>query len=164
MKIKNMQDLFTMELKDLYSAEHQILKALPKVIKNVSSPELKKALENHLEETKVQAERLDKISEILGTKLTGHTCAAMKGLVEEGDELIKEIEEGDVRDAALIGACQRIEHYEMAGYGCAETYAELLGQPQIGELLKATLKEEGTANKKLNQIALQSVNLKAARH
>lgn len=163
MKIETLEDLFVMELKDLYNAEKQILKALPKIIKHTTSSELKSALEAHVKETEGQLERLEKISELLGKKLTGHACKAMEGLIKEGDELMKEIEMGDVLDAALIGACQRVEHYEMAGYGCARTYAGLLGHSQVQKLLQQTLDQEGDADKKLTKIAESRVNEAALR-
>ncbi len=161
MKIETFEDLFIMELKDLYSAEKQILKALPKIIKHVTSSTLKTALENHLQETEGQLERLEKISELLDKKLTGHACKAMEGLIKEGDELMKEVEKGDVLDAGLIGACQRVEHYEIAGYGTARTYAGLLGQTEVQKLLQETLDQEGAADHKLTKIAESQVNSKA---
>lgn len=163
MKIETLEDLFLMQLKDLYSAEKQILKALPKIIKNVTSSQLKSALEAHLKETEGQFDRLEKIADLLGKKLGGHACKAMQGLLEEGDEMIKEIEPGDVLDAALITACQRVEHYEIAAYGCARTHASLLGHSQVEKLLQETLDQEGAADKKLTKIAESRVNEAALR-
>ncbi len=139
MSVKTLEELLVDELKDLYSAEKQIVRALPKLAKAASTLELREALESHLEETKGQVERLEQIAEIVGKKLTGKTCAGMKGVLEEGSEVLQEVEEGNVRDAAMIGAAQRVEHYEMAGYGTARDFAKLLGQEEIVELLEQTL-------------------------
>jgi ferritin-like metal-binding protein YciE len=155
MSVETMQELLIDELKDLYSAEKQIVKALPKLAKAASTPELQEALLSHLEETKGQVTRLEKIAEIVGTKLTGKTCAGMKGVLEEGSEVLEETEEGSVRDAALIAATQRVEHYEMAGYGSARDFAEILGLSEVAELLQETLGEEKNADKKLNVISKQ---------
>jgi ferritin-like metal-binding protein YciE len=157
MSVGTLQELLIDELKDLYSAEKQIVRSLPKLAKAASSPELHEALQNHLEETKGQVERLDKIAGIVGKKLTGKTCAGMKGVLEEGSEVLEDIEEGNVRDAALIGASQRVEHYEMAGYGTARDFAEVLGMDDVVELLEQTLEEEKAADKKLTAIS-KSVN------
>jgi ferritin-like metal-binding protein YciE len=157
MSVATLEELFIDELKDLYSAEKQIVRSLPKLAKAASSPELQQALQNHLEETKGQVERLEQIAEIVGKKLTGKTCAGMKGVLEEGSEVLEEIEEGTVRDAALIGASQRVEHYEMAGYGTARDFAKLLGLEDVVELLEQTLEEEKAADKKLTDIS-KSVN------
>ena len=116
MSVGTLEELLIDELKDLYSAEKQIIRALPKIIKAVSSPELQEGLSNHLEETKGQVSRLEKMGEILSKKMTGKTCVGMKGVLEEGSEVLEDTEKGIVRDAALISACQRVEHYEMAGY------------------------------------------------
>lgn len=153
MPVKSMNDLFLDELKDLYSAEKQITKALPKMAKASSSPELKSAFEEHLKETQTQIERLDQVFETLGKSSRGKTCNGMKGLLEEGAEMMEEAEEGPVRDAALITAGQRVEHYEMAGYGSVREFAKLLGQDQVASLLGETLEEEKEADKKLNEIS-----------
>lgn len=158
-----LSDLFVRELKDLYSAEEQIIEALPKVIEKATSPSLKSALKNHLEVTRTQLDRLVKIGEKLDHKLSGHTCKGMKGVLEEGEETMKKLVPGDLLDAALIGACQRVEHYEMAGYGTARTFARELGHGEIAELLQKTLDEEGQADKELTQIAEKRVNEKALR-
>jgi ferritin-like metal-binding protein YciE len=160
MSVETLQELLVDELKDLYSAEKQIVRALPKLAKATASPELKEALLTHLEETKGQVGRLEKIGELVGKKLTGKTCAGMKGVLEEGPEVLEETEKGSVRDAALISACQRVEHYEMAGYGSAREFAKLLGQKEIALLLDETLAEEKNTDKKLNAIAKQ-VNAQA---
>ena len=155
MSVGSIEELFIDELKDLYSAEHQITKTLPKLVKAATTPELKKAFENHLKETEGQIERLDRVLEILGKSPRGKTCAGMKGVLEEGAEMLKETEEGSIRDAALISAAQRVEHYEMAGYGSVREYAKLLGQNEIAKLLEKTLEEEKAADSKLGQVARQ---------
>ncbi len=160
MSVGTLKGLFIDELKDLYSAEKQIVRSLPKLAKAASTPELQEALLSHLEETKGHVERLEQIAEIVGKKLTGKTCAGMKGVLEEGSEVLEEVEEGNVRDAALIGASQRVEHYEMAGYGTARDFAKLLGLGDVADLLEQTLKEEKAADQKLTTIA-KSVNSQA---
>src|SRR5262245_10387159 len=128
MKMKTLEDLFHHELKDLYSAEKQILKTLPKMIKCCTSDDLRAALKHHLEETEEQVKRLDQIFEHLRLPARGHKCKAMEGLIEEGKEALEDDMDDQVRDAAIIAACQRVEHYEIAGYGCARTFAEMTGQ------------------------------------
>jgi ferritin-like metal-binding protein YciE len=146
-----LEELLQDELKDLYSAENQIIKALPRMAKAASSPELKRAFERHLEETRRQVERLEQIGEELEMKLTGKKCAGMEGLIAEGKELMGEIEDEDALDAGLIGAAQKVEHYEIAAYGTARTHAEMLG-----------LNEEGMTDKKLSQLAESIINVEAA--
>jgi ferritin-like metal-binding protein YciE len=153
MSVGTMQELLIDELKDLYSAEKQIVKALPKLVKAASTPELQDALQSHLEETKGQVGRLEKIADLVGKKLTGKTCVGMQGVLEEGSEVIDETEEGTVRDAALIAASQRVEHYEMAGYGSARDFATTLGLSEVAALLEETLAEEKEADKKLTSIS-----------
>jgi ferritin-like metal-binding protein YciE len=160
MSVDTIEKLFIDELKDLYSAENQITKALSKMVKAATSTELKKAFENHLKETEGQIERLVKICEMMGASPKGKTCNGMKGVLEEGSEVLKEIEAGDLRDAALISAAQRVEHYEMAGYGTVRNYAELLGQSEAAKLLEKTLEEEKAADEKLTTIS-QKVNVSA---
>jgi len=162
MSVETMQELLIDELKDLYSAEKQIVRALPKLAKAASSTELQQALLSHLEETKVQVSRLEKIGEIVGKKLTGKTCVGMKGVLEEGAEVLEDTDKGIVRDAALIAASQRVEHYEMAGYGSAREFARLLGHSDVAALLNETLAEEKNADKKLSVISKQ-VNAEAKR-
>jgi len=162
MSVETLQELFIDELKDLYSAEKQIVRALPKLAKAVSSPELKQGLTQHLEETKNQFTRLEQIAGIVGKKLTGKTCVGMKGVLEEGSEVLEETEKGPVRDAAIIAACQRVEHYEMAGYGAARQFAKLLGFSDAAQLLDETLAEEKNADKVLNGAA-KMVNAEAKR-
>ena len=160
MSVGTLQELLIDELKDLYSAEKQIVRALPKIIKAVSTAELQQGLAKHLEETKGQVIRLEKIGEILGKKMTGKTCVGMKGVLEEGSEILDDTEKGIVRDAALISACQRVEHYEMAGYGSARDFAKLLGQNEVAALLDETLAEEKNADKTLTGASKQ-VNAQA---
>ena len=162
MSVETMQELLIDELKDLYSAEKQIVRALPKLAKAASSPELQQALLGHLEETRGQVVRLEKIGEILGKRLTGKTCVGMKGVLEEGSEILEDTDKGTVRDAALIPASQRVEHYEMAGYGSAREFAKLLEQAEVTALLDETLGEEINADKKLSNISKQ-VNAEAKR-
>lgn len=160
MNLETLRDLFVDELKDLYSAEHQLLKALPKMAKAATSIELKHAFESHLKETKGQVERLEQVFAGLDASPRGKKCKAMEGLVEEGAEWIQEDAEPDVMDAGLIAAAQRVEHYEMAGYGCVRTYAQLLGETKAASLLQKTLDEEGAADKKLTQLA-KRINVQA---
>lgn len=162
MKLKTLQDLFIHELKDLYSAETQLVKALPKMAKAASHDELRAAFEEHLEETKGQVERLEQIAEMCETKLTGHKCKAMEGLIAEGADMIAEDAEDTVRDAGLIGAAQRVEHYEMAGYGTAKALAKQLGHDEAVELLDETLEEEKSADERLTDLAETVINAEAA--
>jgi ferritin-like metal-binding protein YciE len=161
MSMDSLHDLYVDELKDLYNAENQLVKALPKMAKKASAPELKKAFEDHLQQTKGHVDRLDKIFKGLGEKPTGKTCKAMKGLVEEGKEVIDEDGDDSVLDAALIGAAQRVEHYEMAGYGVVRTFAQLLGESEAARTLQKTLDEEGAADKKLTGLAERIINVQA---
>ena len=156
-----LDELLQDELKDLYSAESQIIKALPKMAKAASSPELRRAFERHLEETRRQVERLDMIGEELEMKMTGKKCKGMEGLIAEGRELMDEDLEEDALDAGLIGAAQKVEHYEIAAYGTARTHAEMLGYRRIAKLLQQTLNEEGATDKKLTQLAESVVNYEA---
>ena len=160
MNLDTLRDLFVDELKDLYSAEHQLIKALPKMAKATSSPDLKRAFEAHLKETKAQVDRLEQVFAGLDMSPKGKKCKAMEGLVEEGAEWMEEDADADVMDAGLIAAAQRVEHYEIAGYGCVRTYAQLLGETKAASLLQKTLDEEGAADKKLTQIA-KKVNVEA---
>ena len=162
MSVKTMQDLLIDELKDLYSAEKQIVRALPKLAKAATSPDLKQALTNHLKETEAQVTRLEQIAEMVSKKLTGKTCVGMKGVLEEGSEVLEDTDKGTVRDAALIAAAQRVEHYEMAGYGSAREFAKMLGLSEVASSLDETLDEEKAADKLLSGIAKQ-VNATAKR-
>ena len=156
-----LEELLEDELKDLYSAENQLVKALPRMAKAASSPELRRAFERHLEETKRQVERLNTIGENLEMKLTGKKCKAMEGLIEEGKELMEEDLDDNVLDAGLIGAAQKVEHYEIAAYGCVCTYAEMLGYDQVHELLGQNLDEEETTDQRLTALAESVINPEA---
>lgn len=160
MSLDSLHDLFVEELKDLYNAENQITKALPKMAKAAASDELRMAFEEHLKETEKQIERLDQIFEELGMNPKGKKCKAMVGLIEEGSEIIAEDGEDAVKDAALIAAAQKVEHYEIASYGTVRTYAELLGMDDAAELLQQTLDEEGATDKKLTELA-ENINTEA---
>jgi ferritin-like metal-binding protein YciE len=162
MEITSLQKLYVEELKDLHSAERQILQALPKMVKKASNEQLKKAFEKHLMVTEKQVERLDRIFELLGKSSRGKKCKGMEGLLEEGKEMMQEDMEPEVMDAALIGAAQKVEHYEIAAYGTVRAYAELLGETQHAKLLQQTLDEEGEADKTLTKIAESSINVEAA--
>jgi ferritin-like metal-binding protein YciE len=158
--MESLQELYITELKDLYSAEKQILKALPKMAKAANSDELCQGFEAHLEETEKQVERLEQIFEELGVSPRGKKCVGMEGLLEEGKELMEEDVDPEVLDAGLIAAAQHVEHYEMAGYGCVRTYAELLGFKNAAKLLQQTLDEEGATDKKLTELA-RNINVEA---
>jgi ferritin-like metal-binding protein YciE len=160
MKMDNLQQLFVKELRDLYDAENQITDALPKLIDAAHNPQLKSALQEHLQVTKQQISRLDQIFQKLNQKATGETCKGMKGVIKEGDEIVSAGGDPSTVDAGIISAAQRVEHYEMAGYGTVRTYAQLLGHQDMARLLQQTLDEEEQADKKLTQIA-QSVNVEA---
>ncbi len=161
MALESLQELYLEQLKDLHSAEEQIIEALPKMIDQTSNAELRQAFQLHLKQTKDQLRRLDQIGQRAGQKLTGHKCKGMEGLLEEGEELLKERADSDVLDAALIAAAQRVEHYEMAGYGCARTYARLLGLNDDAKLLQQTLDEEGETDHLLTDLAERVVNIEA---
>ena len=161
MKLNTLKQLYIEELRDLYSAENQLLKALPKMAKGASSEELTLAFENHLDQTKVHVERLEEIFEGLDETPKGKTCQAMKGLVEEGSEILGEDGEESVLDAGIIAAAQKVEHYEIASYGTVRTFAQLLGEDEAAELLQETLDEEGEADKLLTQLAQEIVNPEA---
>ena len=161
MKLDNLRKLFVEELRDLYSAESQLVKALPKMAKGASSEELKQALEDHLEQTQGHVERLEEVFEQLDETPKGKTCKAMKGLVEEGSEILEEDGEDSVIDAGIIAAAQKVEHYEIASYGTVRAWAGLLGENEAAELLQETLDEEGEANKLLNKLAQDIVNPEA---
>lgn len=160
-ELNSLEDLFEQQLGDLYDTEQRLISALPKMAKAAHSSNLKHAFTEHLEETKRQANRLEQIFQQLGKKPKRETCEAMKGLVSEGEEMIQAKGDEDVKDAALIAAAQRVEHYEMAGYGTARTFAQRLGHQQAAELLQQTLDEEKHADQLLTKIAEQSVNIKA---
>jgi len=153
LKLESLRDLYLEELRDLYSAENQLIAALPKMAEAASDQHLKQAFLDHLEQTKTHAARLERIFETLGLKPTGETCQAMEGLVKEGAQMIKAHGDAVVRDSGLIGAAQRVEHYEMAGYGTARSLAERLGEDEAADLLQETLDEEGEADHLLTEIA-----------
>ena len=161
MKLDTLKTLYVDELRDLYNAENQLLKALPKMAKAASSEELKDAFGKHLEQTKTHVERLEEVFEDIGEKPKGKTCKAMKGLIEEGSEILQEEGEESVIDAGIIVAAQKVEHYEIAGYGSVRTFAQLLGRDQSAELLQTTLDEESEANELLNNLAEDIVNPEA---
>ena len=161
MSLRTMEDLLVHELKDLYNAENQIVKALPKMAKAANSSELQKAFEDHLEETKNQVQRLEEIFQQLELPLRGKKCKAMEGLLEEGKDVVDEDAEPHVKDAALIAAAQKVEHYEIASYGTAQAFAKLLGHETIAELLHQTLEEEKNADVKLTQLAETAINMEA---
>ncbi|RPI17551.1 MAG: ferritin-like domain-containing protein [Ignavibacteriae bacterium] len=159
-KLSTLEDLYVDELKDLYSAEHQILKALPRMMKKANSQELKDAIESHRMETEEQVKRLDRIFKDMGKTATGKKCKAMECIIEEGKELMEKNTEPAVLDAGLIASAQKVEHYEISGYGTARTYAQLLGYDEARDLLQTTLDEEGRTDEKLNGLA-ESINVEA---
>jgi ferritin-like metal-binding protein YciE len=161
MESESLQDLYEDQLKDLYNAENQLLKALPRMAKAATSEDLKESFETHTEETRVHVERLEQIFDKIGKSPKGKKCKAMQGLVEEGKEAMEEHED-EVLDAALIAAAQRVEHYEIAGYGTVRAYAELLGDNEAAKLLQQTLDEEGKTDKLLTQLAESLINIQAA--
>lgn len=162
LKLDSLHDLLIEELRDLYSAETQLLDALPKMAEAASSSELKLAFRHHLEETRHQVSRLERVFKQIGERSSGEVCEAMKGLIKEGETLVKSEGDPDVRDAGLVGAAQRVEHYEIAGYGTARSLARCLGETDIAETLQQTLHEEAQADKKLTAIAESHVNVAAA--
>ncbi|MEO6184279.1 MAG: ferritin-like domain-containing protein [Verrucomicrobiota bacterium] len=161
MKINTLHDLYIEELRDIYNAEQQLIKALPKIAQAANSDELRSSIEDHLETTKEQIERLDQIFENLGSTSKGKKCKAMEGLVEEANELLEEDIAETVLDAALIAACQRVEHYEIAVYGTLATFAKLLGREDDADLLGQTLDEEKEADETLTDIAESTINVEA---
>lgn len=161
MKLDTLEALLVTELKDLLSAEKQLLKALPKMAKGAASEALREAFEEHLEQTKGQVARLEKAFEIIGKAARAEHCKAMEGLIEEGSELLEEDGEPAVKDAALIGAAQKVEHYEISGYGTARSLAELLGHDDVAELLQETLDEEKETDELLTKLALSEINVEA---
>jgi ferritin-like metal-binding protein YciE len=163
LKLNSLRDLLLEELRDLYNAEQQLIEALPKMADAAKTPELKSAFRHHLEQTKQHASRIEHVFAAMNEKASGETCEAMKGLIKEGELIIKAEGDPDVRDAGLIGAAQRVEHYEMAGYGTARTLARRLGDHEVASVLQQTLNEEGQANEKLTSIAESQVNVGAAR-
>jgi ferritin-like metal-binding protein YciE len=162
MKVNSLESLFTETLKDLYDAEHQIIKALPKMAEAASSPDLKKGLEQHLEQTRQQAQRLEQVFSAVGEKPSRKKCMGMEGLIKEGEEHMKELKsDKDVLDAGLIADAQKVEHYEIAGYGTAKTYAEMLGKKEAVRLLDQTLSEEYATDERLTRLAESHINIEA---
>jgi ferritin-like metal-binding protein YciE len=161
MKLDTLKTLYVDELRDLYNAENQLLKALPKMAKGATSEELQEAFEKHLEQTKTHVQRLEEVFEEVGEKPKSKTCKAMKGLIEEGSEILKEDGEESVIDAGIIVAAQKVEHYEIASYGSLRTFAQLLGKDRSAELLQTTLEEESAANELLTKLAEDIVNPEA---
>ncbi|MGH9630345.1 MAG: ferritin-like domain-containing protein [Bryobacteraceae bacterium] len=161
MKLNSLKDLFILELQDLYHAENQILKALPEMAQEASNPQLRNAFERHQEETRNQVKRLEQVFSLVGEKAKGDKCEGIEGIIKEGRRMMKEDMSDEVKDAALISAAQRVEHYEMAGYGCVRTYADQLGMRDAASLLQETLEEEGQTDKKLSAIAESRVNVHA---
>lgn len=158
LKINDLKTLMIHELKDLYSAESQLVKALPRMVKAAHNDKLRHAFSEHLEETRNHVKRLEGVFKTLGYSPSGQHCNGMEGLLEEGKDMIEEDAPEEVKDAGLIAAAQRVEHYEMAGYGCARTFARMLGMEDIAEILQQTLDEEGEADKKLTDLALNHIN------
>ncbi|MEY2563439.1 MAG: hypothetical protein QOH88_1632 [Verrucomicrobiota bacterium] len=161
MELETLRDLYIHELKDLYSAESQLIKALPKMAKAATNRQLAAGFNQHLEQTRRHATRLEQILKSHDESTRGPKCEGMEGLIAEGDKMAKEDAENEVRDAGLIAAAQRVEHYEIAGYGCARTYAQLLGDRKGAKSLETTLKEEGATDKKLTKLAKSVINLRA---
>jgi ferritin-like metal-binding protein YciE len=163
MKLETLRDLYVEQLQDLYSAETQLVKALPKMAKAASNPQLQSAFKEHLTQTEQHVQRLEQIFNQLNTKPGKQTCKGMEGLISEGEEMIKMKGDSAAIDAGLIAAAQRVEHYEIAGYGCVRTYAQQLGDQQGARLLQQTLDEEGQTDHKLTKLAEQVINLEAER-
>jgi|ERR1044071_3772946 len=161
METESLRELYIEELKDLYSAEKQLVRALPKMAKNATNPQLQEAFTNHLAETEGHVARLEEIFESLESSPRGKKCVGMEGLIEEANELLEEHDEEDVLDAGLISKAQHVEHYEMAGYGTVRSWAQILGEAHHAELLQQTLEEEENADKLLTQIAESAVNIEA---
>jgi ferritin-like metal-binding protein YciE len=160
-KLSSLDDLLVHEMQDIYNAEGQILKALPKLIKAASNPDLKRAFEEHRVQTEGQVDRLEQAFKLLGVPAKGRKCEGMAGLLEEGKKVMEQEAEESVMDAALIAAAQKVEHYEIASYGCICTYAEMLGYDQVHELLGQTLDEEETTDQKLTALAETVINPEA---
>jgi ferritin-like metal-binding protein YciE len=161
MSLKSLEDLFVHELKDLFSAEKQLVRALPKMAKAASSEKLRDAFEEHLAQTEEHVSRLEQIFEMLNKGSRGEKCAAMEGLIEEGKKMIEEDAEPHVKDAGLIACAQRVEHYEIAGYGVARTFAQLLGHADVADLLQTTLDEEKETDIQLTELAETEINVEA---
>lgn len=161
MKLNDLRALLIEQLQDLYSAETQLMEALPLMAKAAKSKDLKAAFETHLTETQEHVRRLEQIAEQMGEKAKGKKCKGMEGLIKEGNEMMKEDADPDVLDAGLIAAAQRVEHYEIAGYGTVRTYAQMLGENEIARILQTTLDEEGKTDQLLTQLAESKINIRA---
>ncbi len=161
-RMESLENMLLHELKDLYHAEKQLVKALPKVAKKASSPQLKRAIETHLEETEGQVERLERIFELLDEKPKAVRCKGMEGILKEGEEVMKLKGNPETLDAGIIMAAQKVEHYEIAGYGSAATWADMIGRPDIKKLLGQTLEEEEQTDSKLTVLAKSGVNQRSA--
>lgn len=162
LKLETLEDLFIHDLQDLYSAEKMIIDALPKMINGASSPQLKESFQNHLEQTRQQASRLESVFEMLDIEPEAPGCEGMEGIIKEGEKILSAEGSPSVKDAALIGAAQKVEHYEISGYGTARTYAQTLGFNDIAQMLQTTLKQESHTDELLTQIAEHSINREAA--
>ena len=161
MKLDTLRELYIHELHDIFSAEHQMVKALPKMIKKATHPKLKKAFEDHLKVTEKQINRLEEVFRQMGEKPKKHTCKAMQGLIAEGEELMKQKADHEVMDAGLIMASQKLEHYEIASYGTAIAYAKLIGEKNAAQNLQLTIDEEGKTDKDLTNLAMTIINIEA---
>jgi len=161
MKLNNLNDLYVDTLKDLYSAEQQIISALPKMVNAASSPDLKRGLQDHLDQTRRQVDRLSQIFNELGTSPTGKKCRGMEGLIEEGEEILNSHADPDVTDAGLIASAQKVEHYEISDYGTARTFARQLGFTNAAQVLQQILQEEKTTDEKLTALAESGINIQA---
>ncbi len=163
MKMETMEDLFLDQIEDLYDAEQRLVKALPKMAKAANSSELRQAFESHLQQTQGHVSRLERVFPELGKEPKGKTCDAMKGLISEGEDIISDIEDSKLRDAGLIAAANRVEHYEIAAYGSAKAFAQTLGLSNAVSLLEQTLEEEKEADQKLTRLAESMINDEALR-
>jgi ferritin-like metal-binding protein YciE len=162
MKLESLHELYIKELRDMYDAENQIIKALPKMVESCNSSQLRNALSQHLEQTRGHVERLERILTIHNEDVKGEKCKGMEGIIDEGKEIVKHDENPGVRDAGIIGGAQKVEHYEMASYGSLRTWAQQMGHTEAAQLLQQTLDEEKAADEKLSQIA-QQLNVEAVR-
>ncbi len=162
MKSSLLMQLFEEGLKDIYWAEHALIKAIPKMIDNATSQDLKEALDAHLEETKAHVSRLDRVFSLIRIEAEGEKCDAMEGLIKEAVSIMESCEEGSMRDAGIISAAQKVEHYEIASYGTLRQFAETLNMPEVEKLLVTTLEEEKEADRILSDVAMDAVNIKAA--
>ena len=161
MQFQTLNDVLAEQVGDLQSAEQQLIEALPQMASSASNSDLREAFEHHLEQTREHARRLQQVAQNLGTPVPQEECKGMKGLIAEGEEILKATGDPNAKDAALIAAAQRVEHYEMAGYGTVRTYAQLLGEDEQAKLLQQTLDEEGDADKLLSQLAESEINVEA---